>query len=254
MNVPGAWLFVVPIPPAPISRENTVAPACLGSFCLMFGPLRNQRLSNVPVILPAMLRTSQWMSNYSEMQQLITTTICSCSWFHGLTTWFFWGTKMAGRSKVGSLTWLVVGAGLWQGPQWSFPHGFLGFLRAWQLVSKKESSKKKKAETASSHKAWAWKSPSVISTTFYWSQSQGQPRSKRRGNKLSISLGEQHVHAGNGRTDGAIFRESTIQQNTFYSLQSPGKCMLLFIRNIIFLLIRWSLLAADIVRSRTIEA
>ena len=69
--------------------------------------------------------------------------ICLCPWFCGLTIWFFWGPSMVGRSKITLLTWLVVGNGLWLGVQlalqfslWSFPHGCLGFLRAWQLAQK----------------------------------------------------------------------------------------------------------------------
>lgn len=44
MNVPETQLFVVPMLSAPTSRGNTIAPACLGSFRIIFGPPSNQRL------------------------------------------------------------------------------------------------------------------------------------------------------------------------------------------------------------------
>lgn len=47
MSVPATQLFVVLVLSVPTSQENTVAPACLGSFHLLFGVLRNLRLSNV---------------------------------------------------------------------------------------------------------------------------------------------------------------------------------------------------------------
>lgn len=53
MNVPETRLFVVPILSAPTSQENSIAPACLGSFRLIFGPPSNQRLSNVQISMSA---------------------------------------------------------------------------------------------------------------------------------------------------------------------------------------------------------
>lgn len=53
MNVPETRLFVVPMLSAPTSRENTIAPACLDSFRLIFGPPSNQRLSNVQILMSA---------------------------------------------------------------------------------------------------------------------------------------------------------------------------------------------------------
>lgn len=86
-----------------------------------------------------------------------------------------------------------------------------------------EGKLKEKERNDSPHKSWAWKSQNVTSTTFYWSQSQGQPKFRGRRNKLPILLGEQHVYRVSARVDaGRPWSICYTAEHIFYS-SVPGE-------------------------------